>query len=235
MGIGGMWMHAGESLRGIQMLNALLADNRAANALVEFLSENRLLPKRLLRRRARSRKRFFESHVNPHGIGAEIGVQKGFFSHVILDSAKPARLHLIDPWYLLGHEWPWATGSKSTTKALTNIITWFSRELSDGSVVLHVGFDTEVLLQFEDGYFDWVYLDTSHTYEDTRRELAVLDGKIKAGGIILGDDWFSDPQHKFHGQMVAIEEFVAQSGYEMLEVHEPSHQWVIRKPLTDPT
>jgi hypothetical protein len=166
------------------------------------------------------------------GIGAEIGVHKGFFSHTLLWALRPERLHLIDPWYLLGEKWEWASGNQSTNKALRNVLFWFRRELAgpQARVELHIGYDEEVLTHFSDNYFDWVYLDTSHTYEQTKVELALLTNKIKSGGVIAGDDWFTDSAHPFFGQYRAITEFLSESGFVLLYSSDADHQWALRKP-----
>jgi hypothetical protein len=200
---------------------------------VDMLAENRLIPKSMLKRRGATRIRFLRKmNIAPDGIGAEIGVQKGFFSHVLLHEFRPQRLHLLDPWYLIGEEWSWATTSKSTSKALRNVIFWFQKELTSKEIVLHIGFDEEVLAELPDNYFDWVYLDTSHTYEHTKRELELLHTKMKPSGMILGDDWFSDPSHKFFGQYRATKEFVEEKGYIVVYSSDTDHQWAIRRALT---
>ena len=94
---------------------------------------------------------------------------------------------------------------------------------------LHIGFDEDVLQQFPDHYFDWVYLDTSHEYESTKVELSLLSRKVKPEGIILGDDWFSDPSHLFYGQYRAVTEFVRDFGYSIVYASDTDHQWAIRK------
>ena len=206
-----------------------LGRSRTLKLIVDTLSESRLIPKTLLRRRSKERKQFLSSFVSHGGVGAEIGVQKGFFSHVILDAVRPSRLHLIDPWYLLGERWEWADANKSTTKALRNIIYWFQRELAQGDIVLHIGFDIPVLAALPDHYFDWVYLDTSHTYDDTKQELTVLKDKVKTNGVIVGDDWFSNAGHPFYGQYCAINEFVSATDYIILSASDADHQWALKK------
>jgi len=195
----------------------------------ESLAENLLIPPVLLKQRSRKRSLFLASLTKPNQIGAEIGVQKGLFTHGILHHCKPKKLHLIDPWYLLGSHWSWANANQSTTKALRNIIYWFREQLSDGSVALHIGFDEEILNQFEDYYFDWVYLDTSHEYEHTKRELIILDKKVKTGGVIVGDDWFTDPGHEFYGQYLAVTEFMKEYNYEFAALDDAAKQFAIRK------
>lgn len=162
------------------------------------------------------------------GVAAEIGVQRGDFTGELLELAEPRRLHLLDLWYLLGKEWHWGEGDRSTTGALIEVIRRFEDELVEGRVVLNVGDDLEQLETFDDHYFDWVYLDSSHIYEHTRLELDVLARKVKPGGLIAGDDWIPEPTHPHHGVFRAVSELVAGGGYELVYASEDDLQWAIR-------
>jgi hypothetical protein len=46
-----------------------------------------------------------------------------------------------------------------------------------------------------DHSLDWAYVDSSHAYDHTVQELALLDRKVRSGGVIAGDDWQPDPDH----------------------------------------
>ena len=122
----------------------------------------------------RRRAKFLRRHIPPRSVGAEVGVHKGHFSDVIIDVVQPTRLHLIDPWYLLGAEWGWGKGDRSTARALGRIIARMGPRLADGQVVVHVGWALDAVETVEDGSLDWVYVDTSHRYEDTKAQLPVL-------------------------------------------------------------
>jgi len=43
--------------------------------------------------------------------------------------------------------------------------------------------------KFNDGYFDFVFLDSSHTYEQTKAEIRLWIHKVKDGGILAGHDY----------------------------------------------
>ena len=58
---------------------------------------------------------------------------------------------------------------------------------------------------FEDGYFDMVYIDTSHFYEDTLVEVPAWLPKVRPGGIISGHDYLT-PTRKHAGVKKAIDE-----------------------------
>ena len=119
--------------------------------------------------------------VLPRGaVCAEIGVNKGQFSERILEINSPSKLHLIDAW---GDEKRYHDGLK------LEVNEKFQKEIAEGRVEINVGLSTAVLPAFPDVYFDWVYLDTAHTYSVTAAELAILQHKVKQNGIIAGHDY----------------------------------------------
>ncbi|MBN1121881.1 MAG: class I SAM-dependent methyltransferase [Anaerolineae bacterium] len=166
---------------------------------------------------------------NQGGIGAEIGVYKGQLIRPILDIVSPQELHIIDPWYLLGKEWQWGEESRSTTQALLAILAAYEDEFVSKRLVLHVGSSLDLLSTFPDDYFDWVYLDTIHTYEHTLRELNLLKLKVKKEGVIIGDDWNPEPTQPQHDLYRAVTEFVEAENYELIYADTNNTQWAIRK------
>jgi len=169
-----------------------------------------------------------ERHIKKNGVGAELGVLKGTFTNVLLHRLQPKELHLIDPWYMLSAEWDWKMDYPSTIDALRDILKRFKKEIEDRKVFVHVRDDVQALREFPDHYFDWVYLDSSHRYDHTVAELEVLRHKVKPDGIISGDDWRADESHIHHGVYKAVNEFIAEHGYEIVHVEVESGQWFIR-------
>jgi hypothetical protein len=186
------------------------------------------------KRRDERRLAVLKRYVPSNAIGAEIGVHKGRFTRELLDGLSPAQLHAIDPWYLLGAEWTWDSGDPSTSNALAAIIRRCADELVSRRLVLHVGFDLEVMKGLADGSFDWVYLDSSHQYQHTVAELDLLCSKVKPGGFITGDDWQSAVTHKHHGVCRAVREFVEARRFELLYASDEDDQWVARLPEMRP-
>jgi hypothetical protein len=189
-----------------------------------FQQNDRRSPKRW----AENRLRALKPYLMENAVAAELGVLKGDFSGSMLQSLKPARLHLVDPWYLLGPEWSWEKGDRSTIHALVKILKDYEKELISGQVVLNIAFDQEFLATLPDGYFDWIYLDTTHEYEQTKIELQLLQRKVKASGVIAGDDWRPDPTHPHHGVYKAVQELLAEGKYEILYANTSDLQWAIR-------
>ena len=196
-----------------------------AFAVRSFAQEGRRGPRHWAEKRLRALK----PYLTEHAVAAELGVLKGDFSEQILQSLKPTRLHLVDPWYLQGLEWSWEKGDRSTIHALTGILKDFDKELTSGQVVLDIGYDQDVLAALPDAYLDWAYLDTTHEYAQTRTELQLLQRKVKASGVIAGDDWRPDPAHPHHGVYKAVQELVAEGGYEILYADSGNLQWAIHR------
>lgn len=186
------------------------------------------------RHRLHARKDLFETIIAKNGIGAELGVHKGALSGWTLRHNRPEELHLIDPWWNQPSDnWAWSKGDQSPASSGAAIIHAFSDEIEEGVVRIHAGYDTDVLCRFPDNYFDWVYLDTTHKYEDTREEMELLLNKVKEGGVIAGDDWYENESHIHHGVCKAVREVLSQDSSLSLAYCE-NHQWaVVRDKVAD--
>lgn len=113
------------------------------------------------------------------GVVAELGVDQGDFSESILNITKPQKLHLIDSW-----------GSKRyNQKKRTSVENRFSEGVKEKSIEINIGLSTEVVTNFKDNYFDWIYIDTTHSYKTTIEELEAYRTKIKPNGYITGHDF----------------------------------------------
>lgn len=147
---------------------------------------------------------------------AEIGVAEGDFSEQILSIALPAKLHLIDSW---SHDERYL----GLTKAIAER---FARQLAANQVQIHQGYSTKQLGQFEDGTFDWVYLDTGHEYEATAQELELCRMKVKKGGIIAGHDYVTGywMEHIRYGVIEAVHEFCLKHHWEMIGLTHETHR-----------
>jgi hypothetical protein len=193
----------------------------------------RELRERLARALGRPRRERFLRHLPRGSVGAEVGVFRGQFTRHILDVVRPSRLHLVDAWWLLyGERYPdWGAytdhGRLGTREAYEEVREILRRHDRAGVAVIHVADDLQCLAGFPPETFDWVYLDSSHEYEHTRRELALLVPRMKRGGVICGDDWHDDPAHEHHGVAKAVRELCAREGWTLAE-RDAFGQWLIK-------
>lgn len=145
-----------------------------------------------------------------NGIVAELGVDKGNFSEEILKRTQPNTLHLIDVW-----------NSERYHKGLKTVVeTKFEKEIESKKIILNLGLSTEVSDQFPDAYFDWIYIDTEHSYQVTKAELEKYASKMKPGGIIAGHDYINGIWTTMirYGVIEAVCEFCVKNNWEMLYI-----------------
>lgn len=146
-----------------------MKDQMPQTALSLYHTENcRLLPNRseLLYRLPRA------------GIAAEIGAAFGDYSAEILQRNRPHQLHLVDAW-----------DTDRYRAGLEKIRQDNAAAIQSGQLHIHQGFSTVKLPEFPDGFFDWVYIDTNHSYETTWEELVICHRKVKKDGRIAGHDF----------------------------------------------
>ena len=80
--------------------------------------------------------------------------------------------------------------------------------------------------KFEDGLFDWVYLDSDHGYENVARELEICRKKVKIGGIIAGHDYVTGQwlKRERYGVVEAVNEFCHKYNWEMIYLTNEQHR-----------
>src|SRR5262249_9334468 len=135
------------------------------------------------------------------GVIAEIGVADGDYSAEILSLNQPATLHLIDAW-----------DDERFSRGLELVQSRFEREIAVGSGTIHHGRSVDVLPSLAKKSFDWIYLDTTHGYDDTVQELRLCKSLIKDGGYIAGHDFCTgNPYNGYpYGVIQAVYEFCAE-------------------------
>lgn len=165
-------------------------------------------------------------------VGAEIGVFRGHFSAVIARELKPRALYLIDPWTKNGERFGWrgidTNNDSITTEEAKSETEKRLRPFSATSFIYAETFFADFVKKYSGPKWDFAYLDTSHQYESTKEELALLDKLIANDGVILGDDWIPDPSHNHHGVMRAVNEFVKVRRWQIV-VAGLHNQWCIRR------
>lgn len=175
----------------------------------------------------------FLSLIPRNSVGAELGVFRGEFSRWIMRRVRPTRLHLVDVWWTaFGEFYPdWGEYTQSgllrTEDAYKSVVSIVAQEGYQDRVILHAGDDVSYLEGLPDGCLDWAYVDSSHEFEHTCRELDVLCSKVHAKGLICGHDWCPDPGDRHYGVYRAVREFCARGGWSIcyLDNH---MQWALR-------
>ncbi len=143
---------------------------------------------------------------------AEIGTDTGAFAQLILATAAPSRLDIVD---LDFSRFPAALRA-------------------DPRVVVHQGRSADILEGFEPASFDWIYIDADHAYASVRRDAAAAASKVKPGGYLVFNDFAHvDPYFGTYGVHRAATEFALDHGWPLAWLaYEPSalYDVALRKP-----
>lgn len=147
------------------------------------------------------------------GVVAEIGVWEGKFSERILELCQPRELHLIDPWMYMPEFGNTGFGRKKNEHLMEvkyqDVVAKFA---GDTRVKIHRATSEAALGAMEDGSLDWVYIDGNHNEPFIGNDLALALRKVKAKGIIAGDDYNWQAEASGAPVKRAVESLIAELG-----------------------
>jgi hypothetical protein len=171
-------------------------------------------PKKLKRKRKDSYRQKILNAVVKGGVCVEIGVWRGDFSKMILDTVEPVHLALVDPWQHFGDEkqseaFAGRTQEDRFEKIYKEVSEKYSAQIKDGQVSIMREMSDTAIAQFDDNTIDFAYIDGDHSYDGVTSDLNNIFPKMKTDGIIAFDDyhrrgWWGD------GVLRAIHEFIGQ-------------------------
>lgn len=158
-----------------------------------------------------------------NGIGAEVGVCRGYNAICLWHITKPKVLHLCDTW---NDKWQaprnlhpslWPDDNQSIVQQI------FAAEISDNRVQTHKLYGGAFLSKLPPNTLDWIYLDADHFYEPVTIELGLALDKVKPGGIIAGHDYCSEPIVWKTGVIRAINEKIQEGMLKMEAITTEHH------------
>lgn len=118
-------------------------------------------------------------------VGVEIGVEKGFFSQLLL--AAGLEVYCVDPWI---HNSSW-----SYTRPVDEMaeIERFAQKNLARFPKAHVVKATsmQAVEHFADGSLDFVYIDGNHEFRYVAEDLQEWVPKVRKGGTVSGHDYFT--------------------------------------------
>ena len=123
-------------------------------------------------------------------VGAEVGVERGFFSKLICLSCPNFKLYSVDAWEnydeygdYIGLDLPEIY--KHAKERLT--------PLKNCQMVK--GYSMDVVKRFADESLDFVYIDANHGYKNVSEDIREWSRKVRKGGIIAGHDYNPPTPH----------------------------------------
>lgn len=152
-------------------------------------------------------------------IAAEIGVAYGAFSEKILDTMQPKKFFAID---MFDESIKGFWGNDAFSKANMTHLEWyrtkFKEEIDQGIVETRKGLSCECLSQFPDDYFDYIYLDAGHDYDNVKKDVEEIKRVIKPKGLIQFNDYifFDYMGEEFYGVMPVVNRLVNETKSKVL-------------------
>lgn len=135
-------------------------------------------------------------------VGAEIGVYRGANANEICN-----RIPFV---YLWGVDFYQGYSRKRTDRTQRHFLRVAKRTLKEHIEMGRFRFlrkdSVKAASIFEDGYFDFVYIDANHNFDFVMRDIIEWSRKVRKGGIVSGHDYFRN--EKLKGVCVAVDAYV---------------------------
>lgn len=124
-------------------------------------------------------------------VGAEIGVERGIFSKILLDAHPTMTLHCVDAWQPYD-----GYGDRINNDMLPKKFEETKQRLKGFSVKFHRGFSMQAVHEFQDNSLDFVYIDANHSLPWVMDDIVQWSKKVRPGGIVAGHDYVHAPRSK---------------------------------------
>lgn len=133
--------------------------------------------------------------VGQEATGAEIGCHAGDMSRELLRAIPRLTLYMVDRWKPYSDaeraEFPRSRIVQTTDEKKWKRIKEQADLVADGYDRAYTieGDSVEAADQIAYGSLDFVFIDSDHTYEGAKREMAAWIPKLKPGGWLMGYDY----------------------------------------------
>lgn len=127
--------------------------------------------------------------------GAEIGVEKGIYSEILLQANPQLYLYSVDPWDASAYEPNIATIDYSQ-QHYDRCYRVAQKTLSSYSCQIIRKQSMEAVKEFAASSLDFVYIDGNHDFVNVSNDIHAWQKKVRPGGIIAGHDFAYFPSGK---------------------------------------
>jgi hypothetical protein len=129
-------------------------------------------------------------------IGVEIGVRRGRYSKQLLKCNPGLKMYCVDPWD--------AIGNKYSQEKQEDIYAMAKKVLEPYDVTFVRKMSLDAVKDFENDFFDFIYIDGNHHFDFVMRDLIEWYPKLKRNGIIGVHDYYNGET----GVLNAVDAFV---------------------------
>lgn len=151
------------------------------------------------------------------GIIAELGVAHGDFSEFLIDELRPQEFIAFDLFNM--EEWsPKQQWSIERLNNMTHLEFYQQRFRNRGPrVKTEAGLSYSRLGAYEDKYFDFIYIDADHSYDEVKKDLELSRLKLSDNGIIVLNDYIMFDHYHYvpYGVVQAANEFIVNNNWKV--------------------
>ena len=127
-------------------------------------------------------------HKLGYTMGAEIGVMKGNFSKLLLESVPNLELYCVDIWDMYpGYDVRVSRNHQEDFYMYTKTL------LKEYHVEFVKEFSMDAVKEFSNEVLDFVYIDANHDFDYVMEDIIEWSKKVRKGGIVSGHDYFPFP------------------------------------------
>jgi len=120
--------------------------------------------------------------------GAEVGVDKGKYSEILLQCNSNLKLKLVDPWKAYGHH------KDSDIEACYQYALQRINKFKD-RVEFVREYSVEAAKKIPNNSLDFVYIDAMHDFDSVIQDIIAWVPKVRVGGIVAGHDYYKVYQY----------------------------------------
>lgn len=148
----------------------------------------------------------------------EVGVEYGGYLDIYYPQFEEVteKFYLVDLWQTEGNDDHFTKFDGQVEKGYARVKQLYGK---NPKIKMCKGSSTNKSKDFDDEFFDYIYIDADHTKEAVLEDLNAWYPKVKKGGIIAGHDTYCDPQnvsYEFFDVEGALEEFFSEEQQEQI-------------------
>ncbi|OGH24581.1 MAG: hypothetical protein A3B47_03835 [Candidatus Levybacteria bacterium RIFCSPLOWO2_01_FULL_39_24] len=153
-------------------------------------------------------------------IGAEIGVEKGYFSKRLCGKVQNLKLYAVDAW--APYKFPGNGKFGKSTNRQNRYYEEAKTRLAPFNCEIIRDYSMDAVKKFKDDSLDFVYIDANHGYEFVKEDIAEWSKKVRKDGIVAGDDYFVFNSGN-DGVVKAVDEWVEKHEIKYLFIFNKEH------------
>jgi hypothetical protein len=129
--------------------------------------------------------------------GAEVGVEQGRYSDVLLRANPGLKLYCVDAWARYkGYR------DHVNQEKLDGFLRATEERLRPFDAVICRGYSMDVVKRFKRESLDFVYIDGNHTLPYVVQDIWQWSGRVRPGGIVAGHDYNEHPAGRYQCHVV---------------------------------